>query len=1763
MKKTLTRFFILLLTAVFWGLPLMDLYGQCQQPAGGNEQYASFSCNQVGYDLQRNINTLGNSIESSFRWFAVKAVGSDEAFDHPQVSGESTSPRNSTTIDDELTNFSGSQVAIIYRVEPVSKADNCAGDPFFITIVVAPRLEVTGCVACNDTVLVTLDMNCEAALTVDMVAEGYADKFSECENYELLKKALRVVVFDEDYDGAPDNVINKCGTFNYHLELKEEYKYCFVWEHCWGVVVAEDKSPPVVKAPSPVNGLKKAFDEVDPEYGTYDFWPGFGHGDYQDKPDYFNYLTCTDFEKIYGVEASWNDHTYAWYTGAPIENKGWCINNRYDPREAEEDFFFFRRPGCADDACGTVSLLDVSDELTLDLSTCDANRDLLLDLIAFYAGYEYGAEVEASIRLHYWAIEKVIARTFTYVDEKGNVASDVQHIFFQRPYIQLPLCKVPLELCEVGDEADLSPEGLIAMGEEQPAAAYAVPFFYDAVCEKQYITDYLCNFTLSYTDEEFPAPEDCGRKIVRTWSVLDGCWRNIDSYPFFLYQDVPLWLIEYYDDKFGNDGPRVPDLSCYEDYEGFPFWVTPLKWEQKRFTWEQHIVVGDHVKPEVSCPFIDNDWDGEPDVQTISTGPFNCTAVVSPEPPNVEGECKDWTWSFEIWGTVKDPKTGLESDTVRLHHSTNGVASGVKPGFYTLKYLVEDACGNRGEVKCPLLVVDQIEPVAKCDDQLNVSMGGANMTAEGLARLHAADVDEGSTDNCGPVDLLIRRQVKEDCVETYLQLVEKVDGLASLYLDNESCDNLILYRKSEEGEIVLSFEEGVYYSRWAKEVFFTCCDVTDPDDDSDDIIIELLATDNGSDNYDRKGAPVFEPDLYCFEGADNSGTCWMTIDVEDKLPPRCEVHDLSILCTELDFDPADSAQVAARFGAPEEVVMVLDNCGATISEEVVWTPGACGTGIIERVFTITDGSGLRTVCTQTITVEEVNHYEMKFPGDEESTECGLAPETEIIAQSFACDLLAINRDTTRFAASGDECFKLRIDYQVLNWCEYDGVETAPTVIRRDYDGDGNFEECTWVEVDYSDPDEAVKIFVDATGSTKPGKPYETYTLDEYLGRKVIPSGKKIRFFEPGLWRYSQWIKVYDQIAPEVRIQTTDLDFCTYGNPAVENGCDGPVKIVLSANDNCTLNTTELRSIRLLVNRDPNFVLLPESGKFKVEKSENTYTISGILPVGDHRFLVQIADGCGNLNGKTIDFSVSDCKAPAPICINGVAIELMPVDENGDGRIDGGMNTVWATDFIASQLTDCSGEVTYSINRIGEAPDREATSLVVTCDDPLFETIPVEIHAWDELGNHDYCETFFIVEDLQDLCDIPQPAGGIAGLILTDEDEPVENVSVSLSGQLSLSVVTGADGFYRFNRLEEGYDYSVKPHLDKDYLNGVSTFDLVLISKHILGIKPFASPYRMIAADVNRSGSVTTLDMIQLRKVILNLDTRFNRNTSWRFVPASYEFPDPANPFAAVFPEVLNYNDLIGEWDRSDFVAIKVGDVNSSARVSTLVGGAPRSVAGTFEISLEDQQLESGNEYKVVFQGDLSEVQGYQFSLNFDPSALELVDLIEGAVTDDHFGLFAEEGLITTSWHSESQMAAGKQSLFSLVLRARSGGLLSELLRLESRPTAAEAYDHYDEQLDVSLRFGDQAALEETFALHPNRPNPWREGTLISFTLPEAGEATLRISDVSGRLIKIIRGNFAAGYNELKLDRGSLPAGVLYYTLQTGAKAATRKMVIIE
>ncbi|MFN5787147.1 MAG: T9SS type A sorting domain-containing protein, partial [Bacteroidota bacterium] len=527
-------------------------------------------------------------------------------------------------------------------------------------------------------------------------------------------------------------------------------------------------------------------------------------------------------------------------------------------------------------------------------------------------------------------------------------------------------------------------------------------------------------------------------------------------------------------------------------------------------------------------------------------------------------------------------------------------------------------------------------------------------------------------------------------------------------------------------------------------------------------------------------------------------------------------------------------------------------------------------------------------------------------------------------------------------------------------------------------------------------------------------------------------------------------------------------------------------------------------------------------------------------------------------------TVADIKAPAPVCVQNLTVSLMPT--NAGGSPNAGMTVVKAIDVFQDinrnwENEECTPTVKAKIVRTSRDTATVAATILAYSDTIIATCadrggIAARVYLIDGAGNYNYCSITIAVEDNASICGAAGSAA-VAGAIQTESKATVEGVQVNLSGQTQKSFATGVNGLFIFNNLTAGADYTVTPSLNKGFLNGVSTFDLVLISKHILGVQPLNTPYKLIAADVNNSKSVTTLDLIQLRKLILNIDATFANNSSWRFVDASYTFPNASNPWAASFPEVKNVNDLVGSLS-ANFVAIKVGDVNGNA-IANSTQGSVRNLTSNLGINVADMNLVAGNEYKVDFTAaDLNGIEGFQFTLNLDKKGLELVDLVPGIAAEENFGIFAEEGVVTASWNGEAKGGV----LFSLVVRAKSNTTLSEVLNLNSRYTAAEAYKG-GEVVNVGLNFNASKA-SANYELYQNTPNPFAGESIIGFNLPAAGAATLTIQDVTGRTLKVINGQYAKGYNQVSLKSTELSAtGVLTYTFKAADFTATRKMIIVE
>jgi hypothetical protein len=1099
---------------------------------------------------------------------------------------------------------------------------------------------------------------------------------------------------------------------------------------------------------------------------------------------------------------------------------------------------------------------------------------------------------------------------------------------------------------------------------------------------------------------------------------------------------------------------------------------------------------------------------------TISTSSIDCNGAYLIPAPVVETGCTNWDYTV----------SASNGDLSQLPNGTY-LLSGLDEGVYTIRYEVEDECGRYSECIFNLTVIDEVGPTAACEDGLNVSLDGT-----GQAVISAADVDGNSADLCGDVQLEIRRLYE---------------------LDPGNCE-----------------PTAPFYTDWSASVGFNCCDLEEM------ATVELKVTDEDG----------------------NSSVCWTEILVEDKIAPTCIAPSgLTMTCVDYtrslpsDITELTNDQLNDLFG----FAGVADNCSAEITQTISGSINNCGIGQLVRVFTATDGSGLTNgpTCTQIIDIVSVFDYQVALPMDVSGTCADTPAYDDLEFTDFGCDLLTVttNIDTLRTLEAGDECFKLRITYDAVNWCEFNSLGDPYVLPRDGHNGRDPETELLYLNVTSgtdinvaSDDDAFLSRFADHIFNES--APQSDRRVDD--GNDIDGTNDDNGEFDSeayaqddsrGAFRYIQYIKVYDEVAPVITV--TEPDACFDGNG---DNCTAVVTLNFTAVDDCS-------DVQVTAQLDVDYDEVPGFQSSRtLTSTEVTVDVTGTYvirineaPVGEHAIRINANDGCGNIDVKVLEFCVSPALAPTPICIQTLTVTLT---DDGEG---GGIAAIWASDFIASDITDCFGNEidTYSLypeevaSAGGFLLEENQLGVMITCAELDVSTsngYPVRLYAFDAVGNSDYCTVFIeIQQGASSPCDDGGESGDLAGIILDGEMNAIEGVTVSLTSSAGLNnnLITAAEGSFRFSNLPLGQDYTISPTHYEEYLNGVRTSDIVAITGHILSTQTLGNAYSMLAADVDGNTSIDVGDIISIRRLILGQVDGFPANMpSWMFIPADYEFPASLDPWQADFPTVSNHNDLAGTIVEVDFIGIKLGDVNQTARPNSLVSGAPRSLNGTLELEMDEVALRQGETYSVpVYASALTEVDGYQFTLEFDQTLLEVTGIEPGLVTAGNFGwAFAERGLITSSWNWANSTVptnwTGEEVLFTLIVQATANGELSEGLDLGSRYTAAEAYERTTGNLrNLGLVFNVEVSTSGTNELLQNAPNPVRNQTVISFNLATAHpEVVISIRDAAGRLVSEFKQEGVAGSNSMVLDQRMLKtvSGVYSYTVKAGDWVATKRMIML-
>ena len=398
---------------------------------------------------------------------------------------------------------------------------------------------------------------------------------------------------------------------------------------------------------------------------------------------------------------------------------------------------------------------------------------------------------------------------------------------------------------------------------------------------------------------------------------------------------------------------------------------------------------------------------------------------------------------------------------------------------------------------------------------------------------------------------------------------------------------------------------------------------------------------------------------------------------------------------------------------------------------------------------------------------------------------------------------------------------------------------------------------------------------------------------------------------------------------------------------------------------------------------------------------------------------------------------------------------------------------------------------------------------------------------------------------------------LGGNIQTVSGLPLEGAEVIASGENTFTTTTDEEGDYQFCTLAGMNSFSLMPYLNTNIQAGLSTLDIILMSKHILGIQPITNPYYLIAADVNNSGSISTFDMILLRRVILGLSDSFPDNNSWRFVDSEYAFG--ANPLEENFPEFLSFTNFDLQLTGINFIAIKIGDVNGS--VMPLQGEIieDRTDSNPVYLQISNQRVQAGEVFSISARIG-TPIIGVQGTLLFDANALTMTgNRLPSYLNTEHKG----QGILPFMWDIYQESGAERR-VFELTFEAKKTGRISELFQLSSRVTTAEAFDEAGQKYSLELKFAERETPLSDFEVLESFPNPFAENTTIRYSLEEQESVRLIIRGASGQVIKDISLIGEQGINQLVLTKGDFPAGgVYFYSLISKNNQRTRDLVVVK
>ena len=219
-------------------------------------------------------------------------------------------------------------------------------------------------------------------------------------------------------------------------------------------------------------------------------------------------------------------------------------------------------------------------------------------------------------------------------------------------------------------------------------------------------------------------------------------------------------------------------------------------------------------------------------------------------------------------------------------------------------------------------------------------------------------------------------------------------------------------------------------------------------------------------------------------------------------------------------------------------------------------------------------------------------------------------------------------------------------------------------------------------------------------------------------------------------------------------------------------------------------------------------------------------------------------------------------------------------------------------------------------------------------------------------------------------------------IYCENNKPIQNITLNLSGFSSDTTMTIEDGTFRFDGLRQGRDFCLEPHKIGAPKQVITSFDASLILSSLVGHNPLGS-CDSVAADVTGNNQVSALDASAILRHVVGLDTEELIGT-WNLLPQELCYPDLSTDRSDLLFEGIIYGDVSQNWP-----------------------GIPDSSFPEITVSLPHTGAAAGTDFLIFMFAssilDSLKIYSYQAQIDYDPNLLHVTALSDTGFVPEEWG----------------------------------------------------------------------------------------------------------------------------------------------------------------